>query len=66
MNVNLTESFRKELKELLRETLEEFLDPDFGLELRDEVKHALEKSLKEKEKRNLYSLEDVKKELGLI
>lgn len=66
MDIVLTDSFRKELKKLLRETLEEFLDPDFGLELRDEVKQALDESLKEKREGKTYSIEEVKKELGLV
>lgn len=62
----LSEDFRKELKKLLRETLEEFLDPDFGLELRAEVKQALAKSLEEKKKGKIYSFEEVKRELELV
>ena len=60
MDIVLTDTLRKELKKLLRETLEEFLDPDFGLELRGEVKLALEKSLQEREEGKTYPYEELR------
>lgn len=39
-----------ELKSLIRDTISEFIDPDYGLELRPEVEEALRKSLKSKKR----------------
>ncbi|MBN2187345.1 MAG: hypothetical protein JW732_07875 [Dehalococcoidia bacterium] len=54
-----------ELKELIREVILETIDPDYGLELRDEVVKALRESFKEKERRKGISLEEAKGRLGL-
>ena len=56
-----------ELKKLIREAVDEklkeiLLDPDNGLELRDEVEQRLKASLASKER---ILLEEVKKRLGL-
>lgn len=55
-----------ELKELISKTIEEkfkeLIDPDFGLELREDFVQALEKSIASKERK---SFNDVKKKLGL-
>ena len=56
-----------ELKKLIREAVDEkfkeiLLDPDNGLELRDEVNQRLKASLASKER---VPLEEVKKRLGL-
>jgi len=56
-----------ELKKLIREAVDEklkeiLLDPDNGLELRDEVEQRLKASLASKER---IPLEEVKKRLGL-
>ena len=55
-----------ELKKLIREAVDEkfkeiLLDPDNGLELRDEVEQRLKASLASKER---IPLEEVKKRLG--
>jgi len=39
-----------ELQEIIRKTLNEFLDPDYGLELRPEVEKDLEESMRQKER----------------
>jgi hypothetical protein len=39
-----------ELKELIKEVMLETLDPDYGLELQDEVVQALRESFQEKER----------------
>ncbi len=54
-----------ELQEIIRKTISEFLDPDYGLELRPEIEKELEKSLKQKERAEGIPLEKVIKELGL-
>jgi len=54
-----------ELQDIIRQTLYEFLDPDYGLELRHEVEKDLEESLKQKERGEGIPLEEVKKQLGL-
>lgn len=38
----------KELKALIRDTIYEVIDPDYGLEVRPEVAEALRRSLKSK------------------
>ena len=52
-----------ELKELIKDVVQEVIDPDYGLELRPEVEADLKESLKRKEKG--IPLEAVVKELGL-
>ena len=53
----------KELKKLIKQTVLEVIDPDYGLELRPEVEKELLESKKKKEKG--IPLETVVKELGL-
>ena len=53
----------KELKKLIRDTVLEVIDPDYGLELRPEVEAELRESMKQKGKG--IPLETVVKELGL-
>ncbi len=53
----------RELKKLIKDTVLEAIDPDYGLELRPEVVSELKESLKRKEKGT--PLETVVKELGL-
>jgi hypothetical protein len=54
-----------ELQDIIRKTLNEFLDPDYGLELRPEVEKDLLESMRQKERGEGISLEEVKKQLGL-
>ncbi len=55
-----------ELKELIgkvvEEKLRELVDPDYGLELREDFVHALETSISSKER---IPFDEVKKHLGL-
>jgi hypothetical protein len=51
-----------ELKALIRDTIYELIDPDYGLELRPEVEEALRESLESKER---IPVEKVAEELGL-
>ncbi|MBE7444825.1 MAG: hypothetical protein HS132_06100 [Planctomycetia bacterium] len=53
----------RELKKLIKDTVLEVIDPDYGFELRPEVEKELLESKKKKEKGIL--LETVVKELGL-
>ncbi len=55
----------KELKALIKDTVLEVIDPDYGLELRPEVEESLRESMKQKERGEGVSLEEVKKRLGL-
>lgn len=55
----------KELKALIKDTVQEVIDPDYGLELRPEVEESLRESMKQKERGEGVSLEEVKKRLGL-
>ena len=52
----------KEFKSLLRDSIHEVVDPDYGLELKPEVATSLIKSLKSKQR---TSVEKVAGELGL-
>jgi hypothetical protein len=52
----------KELKFLIRDTLQELIDPDYGLELRPEVEESLKRSIKSKKR---IPVEKVASELGL-
>ncbi len=51
-----------ELKSLIRDAINELIDPDYGLELRPEVEEELKKSLESKER---IPVEEVAKELKL-
>ncbi len=52
----------RELKKLIKDTVLEVIDPDYGLELRPEIEKELQESMKSKER---IPVEDVAKELGL-
>jgi hypothetical protein len=53
-----------ELKELIREVVVETLDPDYGLELRNDTVQALRESFQEKERGEGIGLEEAKNRLG--
>lgn len=54
-----------ELKRLIREAILETIDPDYGLELRDEVAEALRESFEQKARGEGISLEEAQNRLGL-
>jgi ABC-type glutathione transport system ATPase component len=51
-----------ELKSLIKETIYELVDPDYGLVLRSEIEEALKKSIESKER---IPVEKVAEDLGL-
>lgn len=51
-----------ELRSIIRDAINELIDPDYGLELRYEVEEALRNSLESKER---IPVEKVAEELGL-
>lgn len=53
-----------ELKALIKETIGELVDPDYGLELRPEVIEELKESIKQRERGEGIPLEEAK--AGLI
>jgi hypothetical protein len=55
----------KELKELIKDTLLEIIDPDYGLELLPSVEKSLKESINEKKDGKGVTLEDAKEELGI-
>ena len=58
-----TEELKSIIREVMEEKFKEFLvDPDYGLELREEIEKRLSDSLTSKKR---ISLEEVKKRLGL-
>ena len=54
-----------ELKNLIKDTLFEVIDPDYGLEVRTDVEKELLKSRKQRKSGQGLSLKDAKKNLGL-
>ncbi len=54
-----------ELQDLIRRTVHEAMDPDYGLELRPEIEKELRESIRQKERGEGIPLEEVKKQLGL-
>lgn len=58
----ITDMTCKELKTLIKETVQEVIDPDYGLELRPEVEEKLKKSIKSTKR---ISAEKVAEELGI-
>jgi hypothetical protein len=57
-----TEQLRELIGNIVEEKLKELIDPDLGLEFRDDFVQALETSIKSKER---VPFDDVKKKLGL-
>jgi hypothetical protein len=55
----------RELRELVREIVAEIVDPDYGLELRDEVIEALRESWEQKKRGEGIPLEKAKNKLGV-
>lgn len=54
-----------ELQELIRRTVQEAIDPDYGLELNPEIEKGLRESMQQKQRGEGIPLEEVKKKLGL-
>jgi len=54
-----------EMKKLIREVILEVIDPDYGLELRDETVEALRQSFEEKERGKGIPLQEAKNRLGV-
>lgn len=61
-NKKVSDMTAGELKELIRDTINELIDPDYGLELRPELEEELKKSIESKER---IPVEKVAKDLGL-
>ncbi len=57
------EEFKALLGDVIEEKFRKLLDPDYGLELREDFARKLEASIASKER---VPLEDVKKTLGLV
>jgi hypothetical protein len=55
----------EELKELIKETICEIIDSDYGLELREEVINTLRESMIESEQSKGIPIEKVKKKLNI-
>lgn len=62
-NKRIGEMTVRELRELIRETIYELIDPDYGLKLRPEVEEELRESLRQKERGEGIPLEEAKKQL---
>jgi hypothetical protein len=52
---------QNELRTLLKEVLQEYFDPDYGLEIAPDLIETLKKSTKEKEEGKGVSLEEARK-----
>ena len=55
----------EELEQLIKRTIHEVLDPDYGLDLRPEIEEELKETMKQKERGEGIPLEEVKKHLGI-
>jgi len=53
-----------DLKRVFEEVINEFFDPDYNLEVRKEFKRVIEKSLKDKKEKRLFSLERIKEKIN--
>jgi hypothetical protein len=54
-----------ELRELIRRTVHEAMDPDYGFELRPEFEEDLKESMQQKKRGEGFTLEEIKKKLAL-
>jgi hypothetical protein len=54
-----------ELRSIIRDTMHEFIDPDYELSLRPDVENELKESRKQRKKGQGISLKAAKKQLGL-
>ena len=61
----VSEMTAAELRSLIKETIYEVIDPDYGLELRSELEASLKESLRDKAQGKAITLEETKKRLGL-
>lgn len=61
----VSEMTAAELRSLIKETIYEVIDPDYGLEVRSEVEASLKESLRDKAQGKAITLEETKKRLGL-
>ena len=64
-NKKVTDMTAAELRELIRETIQEFVDPDYGLELRPEVEKSLRQSIRDNHAGKGIPLSEAKRKLGL-
>ncbi len=53
----------KKLKKIMKEVLDEYFDPDYGMKIKKEFSEILKKSKSEEERGELFPLEDIKKEI---
>ncbi len=56
---------RSELQQLIRDTIYEILDPDYGLQINPDFEESLKETKKQKERGEGVTLEEAKKSLGL-
>ncbi len=54
-----------ELRDLIRDTLSSVIDPDYNLELCPEFEEGLKEAVEQKKRGEGYSLDQIKKEIGL-
>ena len=54
-----------ELRNVIRDTMHEFIDPDYGLALRPEIEKELKESRKQRKRGEGISLDAARKQLGL-
>ena len=59
-NKKISDMTVRELKKLIKDTVLEVIDPDYGLELRPEVEKELRESMKRKGKGILLETVDIK------
>lgn len=64
-NKKVSDMTAGELQELIRRTVHEAMDPDYGFELRPEIEEELRESMQQKKRGEGIPLKEVKKQLGL-
>ncbi|MHA1344661.1 MAG: hypothetical protein ACTSQG_11785 [Promethearchaeota archaeon] len=55
-----------DLKRVFEEVINEFFDPDYTLEIRNEFTKVIEKSLRDKKERRFFPLEEIKEKINDI
>ncbi|GEM_PF-6477146 len=55
----------KELKRVIKEAMDEYFDPEYSFQFKKDFVKLLKKSKEEQERGELFSLDEIKKEVGL-
>ncbi|KJR43801.1 hypothetical protein MCHI_000291 [Candidatus Magnetoovum chiemensis] len=64
-NTKISELTVGDIKEIIRNTIDEELDDDYGLELNPDFVESIKKSIQDKKDGRVYTIEQVKEHLGI-